>query len=45
MIAKQTQGPALATYGQVKLNPLAAKVGVDKGPNGTATASPCMICI
>lgn len=27
MIAKQTQGPALATYGQVKLNPLAAKVG------------------
>ena len=27
MIAKQTQGPALATYGRVKLNPLAAKVG------------------
>jgi hypothetical protein len=27
MIAKQTQGPALATYGLVRLNPLAAKVG------------------
>lgn len=33
MIAKQTQGPALATYGRVILNPLSAKVGVDKGPN------------
>lgn len=31
MITKQTQGPALATYGRVKLNPLAAKVGDGKG--------------
>lgn len=31
MIAKQTQGPVLATYGRVTLNPLAAKVGGGKG--------------
>lgn len=36
MITKQTQGPALATYGLVKLNPLSAKVGTidpGKGPS------------
>ena len=33
MITKQTQGPALATYGRVKLNPLAAKVGQNKVPS------------
>lgn len=27
MISKQTQGPVLATYGRVKFNSLAAKVG------------------
>jgi hypothetical protein len=29
MSTKQTQVPVLATYGQVLLNPLAAKVGAD----------------
>lgn len=31
MVAKQTQGPVLATYGRAAFNPLAAKVG-GKGP-------------
>ena len=31
MFTKQTQGPVLATYGRVLLNPLAAKVGNIKG--------------
>lgn len=30
MISKQTQGPVLATYGRVKFNSLAAKVGGGK---------------
>jgi hypothetical protein len=39
MITKQTQGPALATYGLVKLNPLSAKVGASGG-DGKGVGSP-----
>jgi hypothetical protein len=41
MIAKQTQGPALVTYGRVTLNPLAAKVGgLDDGKGVPAPQPP-----
>jgi hypothetical protein len=38
MVEKQIQGPALATYGRVVLNQLAAKVG--SNDNGKGFTSP-----